>query len=225
MHEQVLDNPIWHALTSGNKHLARGGEAARCFQEGISPFVGLRDFCAESFEELAQIAPPGVIGIVTAPYVDIPAGWNVLQRERIIQMVCRKRPAQSGDDERIRPLDNADVPAMLELTALTRPGPFMNNTIRFGSFHGIREGQRLAAMTGRRFHVDGFIEVSAVCTHPDFTGRGYGSRLLKDQMQRIYRDNATPYLHVRENNTGAIRLYETLGFETRQRMNMVLIEK
>ena len=52
---------------------------------------------------------------------------------------------------------------MLELTAATEPGPFLPQTIRMGSYFGIRASNgRLAAIAGERLKSTGFAEISAV---------------------------------------------------------------
>ena len=49
-------------------------------------------------------------------------------------------PVEPISGHGIRPLTLADVPSMLELTALTRPGPFLAGTIGLGRYYGVFEG-------------------------------------------------------------------------------------
>jgi predicted GNAT family acetyltransferase len=119
-------------------------------------------------------------------------------------------PPDPSDE--VIPLGDADAPEMLELATMTRPGPFLLNTHRLGRFIGIRREGRLAAMAGERLHADGYREVSAVCTHPDFRGRGLAGLLSRIVADRIVRDGETPFLHAYTTNAAAIRLYEQLGF-------------
>ena len=63
---------------------------------------------------------------------------------------------------------------MLALAAATEPGPFLPETIRMGRYFGTRSRDgRLMAMAGERLRLNGFTEISAVCTHPDFRGQGH----------------------------------------------------
>jgi GNAT superfamily N-acetyltransferase len=110
-----------------------------------------------------------------------------------------------------RQLDAADAPAMVALAELTEPGPFRLRTIELGNFYGIFDGDRLVSMAGKRMHVPGFIEVSGVCTHPDFRGRGYAGRLTQVIVDEIEQAGRTPFLHAWEGNP-AQYLYESLGF-------------
>ena len=74
---------------------------------------------------------------------------------------------------------------MIELTALTKPGPFGTRTHELGLYVGIRDQGRLVAMAGERLKVPGYTEISAVCTHPDHVGKGYAAALMAEVMQRI----------------------------------------
>jgi predicted GNAT family acetyltransferase len=79
----------------------------------------------------------------------------------------------------------------------------------------VRENGRLVAMAGERMKLDGFTEVSGVCTHPDVRGRGYAGLLSRTVATQILKRGETPFLHAFASNTAAIGLYETLGFVLR----------
>jgi hypothetical protein len=122
-------------------------------------------------------------------------------------------------------LGDADAPEMLALARLTDPGPFFERTHRLGGFVGLRHEGRLIAMAGERMKVPGFTEVSAVCTHPDHRGRGLAGALMRVVAQRILARGDTPFLHSYAANTGAVRLYETLGFRFRAEMRFTIIRR
>jgi predicted GNAT family acetyltransferase len=68
---------------------------------------------------------------------------------------------------------------MLELTAATEPGPFLPQPIQMGSYFEIRASDgRLVAMARARLQSNAFAEISAVCTLPEFRGRGYARALV-----------------------------------------------
>jgi predicted GNAT family acetyltransferase len=113
---------------------------------------------------------------------------------------------------------------MLELAKLTEPGPFRERTIELGGFFGIFEDQRLLAMAGQRMRVPGFVEVSAVCTHPDARGRGYAGIVMRNVMRDIWEAGQTAFLHVLSDNMSAIRVYEDLGFTTRRLLHLAVIK-
>jgi hypothetical protein len=101
---------------------------------------------------------------------------------------------------------------MLELVAQTEPEPFLERTIELGAYLGIRREGVLVAMAGERFRLDGWTEISAVCTKSDHRGQGLASQLMSALIVGIQRRSETPFLHVLRTNTAAIRLYEELGF-------------
>ncbi len=147
-----------------------------------------------------------------APTAD---AWRVVSSFEVVQMTAGSelgRPAPEAVA-----LGDADVPEMLALTRLTNPGPFLGRTIEMGDYIGVREGSELVAMAGERFHVPGWTEISAVCTAPTHRGRGLATRLLRAVAAGIEARGEGVFLHVVATNTGAIRLYEALGFSIRGR--------
>jgi predicted GNAT family acetyltransferase len=79
-------------------------------------------------------------------------------------------------------------------------------------------------MAGERLHLTGFTEISAVCTHPQYRGRGYGNALLSALISRITQRGETPILHVKTGSPAAVRLYEKLGFRIRAQLHLVIIK-
>jgi ribosomal protein S18 acetylase RimI-like enzyme len=100
----------------------------------------------------------------------------------------------------------------LDLALLTRPGPFGPRTPELGEYFGYFEQGRLIAMAGERMHAGEFREISGVCTHPDYQGRGLARRLMLKLMRRQMQRGETPFLHVMRDNVGARRLYERMGY-------------
>ena len=99
-----------------------------------------------------------------------------------------------------------------DLAMLTRPGPFGPRTIELGDYLGVLDGGRLVAMAGERMHAGTLREISGVCTHPAFQGRGLATRLMRMLIRRQLARGETPFLHVMRPNEGARRLYERMGF-------------
>jgi predicted GNAT family acetyltransferase len=114
---------------------------------------------------------------------------------------------------------------MLALAKLTQPGPFLARTPLMGTFIGIRIDGRLAAMAGERVRFPGYTELSGVCTHPDFRGRGLARRLSAAVAAGIEARGERPFLHAWSTNRAAISLYESLGFELRSEVNVALLER
>jgi ribosomal protein S18 acetylase RimI-like enzyme len=224
-----LDNPIWNSLRTEQINLASGEELARRFPPEIGPLSGIPRFEPENLEALRLLAGPGGIVVLFLEEAhQAPQGWSIFREGPLVQMVQNEiRPAVTIPQEiapHLRPLKAADASAMLELATLTEPGPFRSRTHELGSFWGIFEGERLLAMAGQRLHLPEYVEVSAVCTHPDARGRGYAQLLISIVCDEIRGRDKTPFLHAWADNYSAIRVYERLGFSLRRNLYAVALK-
>jgi predicted GNAT family acetyltransferase len=216
----ALDNPVWSALQSRQSAFALGDHQARRFPQDISPLAGIAEQSPEAYHSLATLAePPDTVVLFLQTPSILPAGWLQTMSWPTRQMVLEtsgSTPGPKVSEMDIQTLGVADVPDMLALTQLTQPGPFRPQTLTLGTYLGIRESGRLAAMAGERLRLDGYTEISAVCTHPDFRGKGYAPALVRTLIERMTARNETPFLHVRDDNAPAIAIYEALGFRKRR---------
>lgn len=224
--EDILFNPVYNALLSGDAHLSFGTETVKYFDEQVSPFAGFHTDNDRGFDELYRLLPAGR-GILYATPGEIgePPGWQFKVVLKGLQFVYAAEKKVEEDLIKPVPLSTEHVEEMIQLATLTRPGPFNTRTIEFGHYHGIFENNRLAAMTGQRLHVGNYTEISAVCTHPDFLGKGYAAALMRHQVKLILSQNQNPFLHVRADNTRAIALYERLGFVENRVMNFYFMKR
>lgn len=198
---------------------------ARRMDPSIGPLAGLRDQSAEAYLQLASLLTPDQsVALFYSEPPRLPAGWTVTRQAALVQMICSSEPTfPAGDRPEITPLTHADVPAMLELVELTQPGPFARRTIELGGYLGIWQDGRLAAMAGQRLAPTGFIEVSAVCTHPDFRGRQYAHWLVASVAHHIRVQAATPFLTSLADNSRAISVYEAAGFASRRSLELIVM--
>ncbi|OIJ65344.1 GNAT family N-acetyltransferase [Streptomyces mangrovisoli] len=217
----ILDNPAWAALTGPHAHLAeRLGRAAR-YPTDVSPFTALEDPAdPRAWDDLAALVGPGTVTPVTGVR-SVPDGWRIEESGEGVQLVDTALRAEPAPEAVW--LGPADVPEILGLIALTRPGPFRPRTIELGAYLGIRERGRLIALAGERLRPPGWTEISAVCTHPDHRGRGLATRLVRAVAAGIRDRGDTPFLHAAASNTNAIRLYESIGFTLRRRTQFTLV--
>jgi ribosomal protein S18 acetylase RimI-like enzyme len=224
--EHVLDNPAWNALISGNKHLSYGNNCVKYFDKEVSPFVAFNENTPGNFQLLHEILPHnGPALFVATKEIEIPAQWKVLNVIKGFQMVCDVTVAPYQQRVELVELTDEHIPQMLALTKLTNPGPFAQRTIDFGHYYGVFDGEKLVAMTGQRMHPFEYAEVSAVCTHPDYLGKGYARALLLYHLHRLQAVLNIPFLHVRNDNERAIKVYEGLGFSVRSEVYFYVILK
>jgi hypothetical protein len=223
--EALLDNPIWGSLTTGHAHLAMAHGLARRYPSDIGPLSALREPTSEAYADLASIVPDGDVAVLLLDNEPaLPKDWELVRGGGIVQMVCSTIPSQPRCAERIVPMTASDIPDMVALATLTEPGPFRSRTAALGGFIGIRVSGRLAAMAGQRLLPDGFSEVSAVCTHPDFRGRGYAQALVAAITQHIQASRRIPFLTSFEANEGAIRIYRQVGFILRRSFRLAVLK-
>ena len=219
----VLDNPALSSLTGPHAHFALGRAPVLRYPADVSPFVALpADPDAAAWLALAGLLGPDEIAAVPGLVGSPPPDWEEVMRLPGVQMVDEGMDA-IPDDEAVR-LGPADVPEMLVLVERTKPGPFLPRTVELGTYLGIRRDGELVAMAGERMHLPGFTEVSAVCTDERFRGLGLGTRLVRAVAVGIRARGEVPILHAAATNTGAIRLYESLGFAVRTTLDFVGVQ-
>lgn len=223
MTRSILDRPIWAALLTRHDRLAEGGALARRYDPSVSLFAATADDRPESLAALARLAHADErMLIVQTGAVSPPPGFSALTSASVVQMIL-ERPMPEIDDPRIVPLDWPDAAAMFDLASLTKPGPFTLKALALGRFWGIKIDGQLVAMAGERLKQTGYTELSGVCVHPDFRGKGYARKLSLFVSGHILSAGEQPYLHCYATNATAISLYESIGFRLRQELTAALI--
>jgi len=208
----MLDNVFWHAMSGAQAKFAVGTATARRFAPGFSPMLGFADAERPDFAAVAAFCEPGERFYCSGWGGPAPAGWTIEFEAPMLRMVWDAPTPAVDEDFGPVPLDASHVAQAVELAALTRPGPFGPRTIELGDYIGCFDGERLVAMAGERLQAGPWRELSGICTHPDFQGRGLARRLMSTLLRRELQRGETPFLHVLSSNTGARRLYERLGF-------------
>lgn len=206
-----LDNPVWESLRS--RHASLGsthGDAAR-YAADVAPFAAIGGPASGLAHDLAILVAPGESILFVGPAPELPACWTVGPPVPIAQMICRS-PIAETDGPAVSELGGEQLADMLALTALVYPHYFRPRTPKMGRYIGIYDGGVLAAMAGERMGFDGYQEISAVCTHPDYLGRGYARRLVALIGNASLERGLIPFLHVAHDNSRAKALYERMGY-------------
>jgi len=220
----ALDNPAWWALDSYHANFAIGGDLAKRYQPGILPFAACHPVGQDSVAALDPLINPGesfyLIGELPTP----PAGWIVELELPCAQMIG---PAAitAPDDVPLSLLGEADKEEMYDLITSAQPGYYNRDTLRLGTYYGIRMNGKLVAMAGERLRLKGYTELSAICTHPEYRGQQYAQRLIARLCQLHHAAGIAPFLHVAASNERAIRLYEYMGFTHRRQISFWRIRK
>jgi predicted GNAT family acetyltransferase len=212
----VLDRPVWQSLSTHHAALAEGGALARRFVRDVNVFASACDDTPEAVRALGALIGAGEsVYVGQVPPIVVPDGVSASRRAMGVQMLAPAGRTFAAEGDDMITLGDADAAEMVALAQLTQPGPFLARTHRMGTFIGVRIGGRLAAMAGTRMRLPGFTEVSGVCTHPDFRGRGLARALSSAVAAMITARGEQPFLHAWKDNAAAISLYESLGFSHR----------
>jgi predicted GNAT family acetyltransferase len=214
-----LDNPVWHALTGPHRTYAIGHGKAAHYPRDMAPFSAICEASDEAYADLARDLAPNTEARLFRPDEEaLPAGWRQIDAFPMLQMVAASAP--DPVDASIETLSRADVPAMMDLVAIAKPGPFGPRTIELGRYLGVRHAGRLVAMAGERLRLPGHVELSGISVHPDARGQGHAARLTQALMAGAFARDEVPFLHVRPDNK-AVELYRRLGFVTRRELTVV----
>jgi predicted GNAT family acetyltransferase len=221
-----LERPVWASLMTYHASLSEGDSLAKRFARDVNLFAAACDDTPAALAALAALVKPEEsVFLLQVPAILIPPGLVEVRAGKGVQMVATRSMTVETTCSDIVTLGDEDAPEMLALAELTEPGPFLARTHTMGTFLGIRVGGRLAAMAGERMRFPGYTEVSGVCTHPEFRGRGFARRLSATVAAGIEARGDRPFLHAWKSNHSAISLYEGLGFKVRTEVNAAVLKR
>ena len=214
-----LDNPVWQSLATRHRHFARAQPGCVRYPADVAPFLAVDPQVDGHSIALRALVSPGESVLIVGPAPRVDSEWQLELLEPIAQMLCRQ-PIASLPGSGFIELEQKHRADLLALTALVYPHYFRPRTPDMGRYIGIYDGTRLAAMAGERMGFDGYQEISAVCTHPDYLGRGLAQRLVTELTHSTLESGRIPFLHVSNRNTRAKALYERLGYVQRIDINL-----
>lgn len=220
-----LDNPIWSALSAEQAEFVLGGPQAKRYPALVAPFCAVPTADSSAEPQLAELVTLGEELYMCGVAPPLSAAWQATTRAPVLQMIYSLNHQLPEFEADLVVLSEADLPAMLALTTQVFPEFFRPRSPELGAYLGLYQEGVLAAMAGERMHFAGYRELSAVCTHPHFLGRGYAGRLISRLVNVILARNEIPFLHVGSHNERAKALYERLGFKTRCALPLWLLQR
>lgn len=215
--EKTLDNPVWNALHQTHKAYGNSEKTVKFYNPAYCPFGAISNN-EQSPDDIATYATIANDFFVVGEQPDLPKGV-VLKNELVCDQMITYQPIEMTYTEEIVKLDEPLHQALYDLVNLVQPGYFRIKTPLLGEYYGIFKDGQLVAVTGERMCMDDFTEISAVVTHPEYTGKGLAKQLVAYVSNKIFAEGKTPFLHVAQNNSGAIGLYLKLGYVLRKKMS------
>ena len=232
--ETMLDNPAWWALNSYHASFALGSDLAKRYRPGVLPFAACRSATQNCMDKLDPLITTGESFYLIGDLPPLSPIW-VMELELPCAQLIGPKEITVPEDIPMYLLGEADKDEMYELINSMQPGYYNRDTRLLGEYYGIRQDGRLVSMAGERMRLSAtsgdspgsgrYSELSAICTHPQYTGRQYAQRLIARLCRMQLESGITPFLHVAKSNTRAIRLYEHLGFTHRREISFSRIRK
>jgi predicted GNAT family acetyltransferase len=218
-----LDNPVWYSLTENHQKFAIDYGKTKFYHPDYGPFGG---FTALENTAIATQKYSALIDnfFIVGEKPEIADTLKIAKELVCLQMVVNEKIQLPIDIEIVKLTEDHNE-ILCDLVNLVQPGYFKNKTILLGDYYGIFKDNQLVAITGERMKMNSFTELSAIITHPDHTGKGYAKQLITYVVNAIFDQGKIPFLHVTEYNTGAIALYEKLGFTIRRKISFWNISK
>ncbi|AFZ67328.1 GNAT family N-acetyltransferase [Deinococcus peraridilitoris] len=229
-HERTLSeqlrNPVWHALQGPQRCYAISTPQAARFHPDFASQAALGQGTPQAWDQLRTLTgAQESVDLFHDEPLKIGEGWERRFEVPLVQMVLKSSPEVNSPRPgvRIEALGVPQVPAMLQLVALTRPGPFRSRTVELGQYLGVWQEETLIAMAGQRVRLEGAGEISGVCTHPDFRRRGLALALVSRLARDMQAAGVLPFLHVNAQNTAAIAAYTALGFRVSREIRVSVV--
>jgi len=219
-----LDNPAWYALHETHKNFCIGIAGLKCYQQNIVAFAAWDTSNTEGLNRLDELIKLNESFFIIGEMAPLPSNYLIERTITCLQMICTAEITINNATTIVQ-LGEATADEMTALTKLVMPGYYKHNTRLMGDYFGIMDNQQLVAMAGERICLNGLTEISAVVTHPAFTGRTYAQQLVAQVVNKNLAAGIIPFLHTGHTNERAIRMYEHLGFKKRRFISFTKIKR
>jgi predicted GNAT family acetyltransferase len=218
-----LDNPAWHALSETHACFASGNDSVKRYQPYIVAFAAYQN-AKDINEQLDLLTEVNESFFIIGELPAFNSNYHIENTLPCVQMICTQQ-IRSTITATIEELSETDDEEIVTLINLVQPGYYNPGTRQMGDYFGIRQNGRLVAITGERMRMNGLTEISAVVTHPGFTGRKYAQQLVAHVANKNFAAGIIPFLHVAGTNERAINIYALLGFVKRRIIDFTRIKR
>ncbi len=225
--EEIFGNVVWHSLQTAHHRFASCTVDACRYPADMAPFAAVRVPSANALQQLQTLLLPGEsVWIMGESYPPLP-GLVFEETLDCLQMVLPQEIILPKLDPAIviLPLTEVHASQMVALTDIAFPGFFRRRTCEMGSYYGVRRDRTLIAMGGERLLLEGYPEISGVCTHPQHRGQGLAEAIIWHMIETHRRDGLVSWLHVTAGNHRAIALYLRMGFHVVRRVTLHRISR
>src|SRR5436305_6510490 len=184
---EQLDNPVWFALSETHANHCIASRNIKFYEPEYCPFgaISSPDYLDEPLRKYSTFCRHFYL-VGQKPHV--PSSLHLRKQLVCLQMVI-ERPICYPSAEEIITIKHDDANELFQLVNLVQPGYFKSKTQLLGNYFGMLKDDMLVAAAGERMKMERFTEVSAVVTHPKYTGRGYAKQLVAHTVNEILRQN------------------------------------
>ena len=217
--EQQLKNPVWYSLKETHEKYAVEFNGVQFYNPDVCTFGSFLDETKTAKASNNYLKTSDKFFFVSENQTPIIDGTSVYLEKKTdgCQMVLNKLQDVLITEEIVL-LDKTYIDEIYDLIWLVMPGYYKKRTFELGKYFGVFKNGKLVSIAGQRMQTNHFIEVSAVVTHPNYTGKGLAKQLVFYVTKEILKENKTPILHTNKGNF-AISIYEKLGYKLTRDMN------
>src|ERR1700690_2684169 len=173
----LFANPAWHALQTKHRHLAVcAGNVCR-YPAEVAPFVAVAAQSSGALGELHSLLSPGESAWLIGDNCPRVPELVFKKPMGVLQMVLPEEITPPAPTLELVSLSEENAAEMVTLTNLAFPGFFRKRTCEMGAYYGVRSEGDLIAMGGERLVLEGYSEISGICTHPAHRGKGLAASL------------------------------------------------
>ena len=157
-----------------------------------------------------------VVFICTGPQLHLLSKFtrNHTARKERQMCVTQDMKLKSWGDQSPKKLAEQDAKGLRELYAICGIPAWTPTAMGLGPFYGLQDDSgQIICVAGVHYVTPFGAEVGNVATHPDYRRRGLASDCVRAVAEELMLEIPCVALHFFEDNTGAQKLYERMGFE------------